>query len=71
MSWYEKNKRSKPKPDDSKSAIRKCLSCSEGFDSFGPGNRICENCKRTKNYEEGNPGLFSAIIPGPRKGNPQ
>jgi hypothetical protein len=24
---------------------RKCLSCQSTFDSSGPGNRICTNCK--------------------------
>ena len=24
---------------------RKCLSCSKGFNSAGPGNRICTRCK--------------------------
>ena len=68
MSWYEKNKRSKPKQDNSKSALRKCLSCGDKFDSFGPGNRICPKCKDTKNYIEGTAGLFTAIIPGKGKG---
>lgn len=24
---------------------RRCLSCSKGFNSTGPGNRICTRCK--------------------------
>ena len=30
---------------------RKCLRCHEMFDSTGPGNRICSECKKTvSNY---------------------
>ena len=30
---------------------RKCLPCGEMFDSWGPGNRICKQCKSTDMYK--------------------
>jgi hypothetical protein len=29
---------------------RRCLSCSKGFSSAGPGNRICTRCKGTETF---------------------
>lgn len=39
----------KPGPDVSKQKWRKCLKCLEMFLSYGPQNRICDNCKNRVN----------------------
>jgi hypothetical protein len=33
-------------------ARRKCLRCREHFDSVHVGNRICDNCKKTPNWQK-------------------
>lgn len=30
---------------------RMCLKCNERFESIGPGNRICDTCKRANRKE--------------------
>jgi hypothetical protein len=35
----------------------KCLSCQKDFDSEGPHNRICYNCKDTNNWRAGEYGI--------------
>jgi hypothetical protein len=37
---------------------RMCLSCSKGFASAGPGNRICKRCKGTEVFTS-SPSCFS------------
>jgi hypothetical protein len=37
---------------------RKCLSCSKGFNSAGPGNRICVRCKNHEVFTS-SPSSFS------------
>ena len=44
----------KPKPMDEKVKKRKCLMCLSMFISEGPGNRICNECKKTPAYKLGN-----------------
>ena len=37
-----------------KTKKRKCLMCLKQFSSEGPGNRICDECKKTPEYKFGN-----------------
>lgn len=35
----------KPENDKHETTERKCLRCKEPFQSWGPGNRLCELCR--------------------------
>tara|TARA_R100001086_G_scaffold101173_1_gene50707 strand:- start:453 stop:647 length:195 start_codon:yes stop_codon:yes gene_type:complete len=44
--WYKKPK------EKENITLRKCLPCGKMFDSWGPGNRICKECKTSSAYKD-------------------
>ena len=44
---------SRPRPDMSDAAMRKCLNCDREFPSDWRGNRICKKCKTYRGWGEG------------------
>ena len=44
-----------------KAKKRKCLMCFKQFNSEGPGNRICGECKKTPEYKLGNLNYYKIL----------
>lgn len=47
-------RRAKMKDPNSKARVRPCLRCSTPFYSTGPGNRFCDPCKESADWQNGN-----------------
>lgn len=48
LNWETKPPKSHEKPTEH----RVCLTCKKDFMSFGNFNRICDGCKRTKDFDD-------------------
>lgn len=46
-------RRAKTKDPASKARVRPCLRCQTSFYSTGPGNRVCDPCKESADWQNG------------------
>ena len=54
-----------PRNEDAKnsaSKIRNCLRCRKSFNSDGPGNRICDTCKGSQDWQSGTDDYFMPMV---------